>query len=258
MSNGDLNQTVSFRRRLRRTITPRAISPGPLLQQKGIAMKLSFSVTRHLFVITATIVGGCLMTAGCSRVRQFTASHSDSEPSIVTEIATDSASEWIETNAVNSTTSTQTHFIQTGYADSTVNPEVSAAFGHGATPVTQPSDHHSTSSPTLPKNKTLTTLQPGEDLGQLLKKTQGLVLVDFYADWCGPCRRQGKILHEMESFAAQNNARIVKVNIDKHRELASRYRVSSLPTLLAIKQGDLVNRRTGLADQTQIRSLLRM
>lgn len=197
------------------------------------------------------------MTAGCSKVRQFTAGHSQSEPSIVAEMATD-ASEWTDASEVDSTTSSQTHFIQTGYADSTSNPESPAASGQGVTSMTLPSYQSSTSSHTLPKTKTLTTLQPGEDLGQLLKNSQGLVLVDFYADWCGPCRRQGKILHEMESFAARNNARIVKVNVDKHRELASRYRVSSLPTLLAIKHGDLVKRRTGLADQAQIRSLLRM
>jgi thioredoxin len=81
-------------------------------------------------------------------------------------------------------------------------------------------------------------------------------LVDFYADWCGPCRKQGKILLDMERSASQNHAYIIKVNIDRHRQLADEFEVSSLPTLMLIKNGKVIDRQTGVADHQEIAALL--
>ncbi|MEP3479925.1 MAG: thioredoxin [Fuerstiella sp.] len=106
--------------------------------------------------------------------------------------------------------------------------------------------------------KSLTTLAKGESLDKKLKQAPGVVIVDFYADWCGPCRRQATILHSMESKAAENNATMIKVNIDQHRQLAQKYKVSSLPTLIVIKQGAEVSRQVGLANQAKITSLIQL
>jgi len=93
-------------------------------------------------------------------------------------------------------------------------------------------------------------------LDQLVQQTRGAVLVDFYADWCGPCRKQSGILHALEPFAQENNALIVKVNVDQRRDLAERFQVSGLPTLLLIKNGKTIHRQSGLADERQVSMLL--
>ena len=72
----------------------------------------------------------------------------------------------------------------------------------------------------------------------------GTVIVDFYADWCGPCRRQAPVL---ENVARQldSKARVYKVNIDESRDLASQYNVTSIPTILLFKDGKVVNSMVG-------------
>ena len=80
------------------------------------------------------------------------------------------------------------------------------------------------------------------------------VLVDFYADWCGPCRRLGPTLDKLARETP--NAKVVKVDIDKHPQLASKYRVSSIPTVMVFKDGSVVAQHTGLADQSTLEQLL--
>ena len=101
------------------------------------------------------------------------------------------------------------------------------------------------------------TLRAGEDLSELADGTSGVMLVDFYADWCGPCRKQSKVLHDVQEFASDHNAQIVKVNIDEHRDLAREYRVSSLPTLLTLKDGAVQDKKIGFADRDQVEAMLR-
>ena len=102
----------------------------------------------------------------------------------------------------------------------------------------------------------LTTLGPNDDLAELVAQASGVVLVDFYADWCGPCRTQGGILHEMELTASQHHASIIKVNVDQHRRLASALNVTSLPTLMLIKDGQIIERQSGVANHQRVAALL--
>lgn len=90
------------------------------------------------------------------------------------------------------------------------------------------------------------TLGAKESFQRVVQQAPGVVLVDFYADWCGPCKTQGKILHEMESTAAQHQATILKVNVDEHPELQEQFQVAALPTLLVLKDGKLLRRQKGL------------
>lgn len=106
--------------------------------------------------------------------------------------------------------------------------------------------------------KVLTTLAAGESLDSKLKNAPGIVIVDFYADWCGPCRRQGSILHSMEAEAVQNHATIIKVNIEQHRQLAAKYNVSSLPTLIAVKDGNVLRRQIGLINESKVAALMQL
>jgi len=112
-----------------------------------------------------------------------------------------------------------------------------------------------------PENQTLplaslVTLGPNDDFDDLVHNAPEVVLVDFYADWCGPCRKQGGILHEMEPVARQNGALILKVNVDQRRDIANKFQISSLPTLVLISNGKIIHRQSGLADEQRISSML--
>jgi thioredoxin 1 len=92
------------------------------------------------------------------------------------------------------------------------------------------------------------------NFGDIVLKSSVPVLVDFYADWCGPCQRLAPIL---EDLAAETpNARIVKVNVDQNPNLASEYGVSAIPSLKVFKNGTVVAEAAGLAPKRQLQSLL--
>jgi len=69
-----------------------------------------------------------------------------------------------------------------------------------------------------------------------------VVLVDFYADWCGPCRMMEPAV---ESVAAESDAAVVKVDVDVHQSLAAEYGVQGIPTLLVFADGELADRMVG-------------
>jgi thioredoxin 1 len=80
------------------------------------------------------------------------------------------------------------------------------------------------------------------------------VLVDFYADWCGPCRMLSPTLEELARETPQ--VKIVKVNIDESPSLAARYGVSSIPALISFRNGRPVAGRVGLVSKPQLQALL--
>lgn len=80
------------------------------------------------------------------------------------------------------------------------------------------------------------------------------VLVDFYADWCVPCQLQGKILDEVA--AELDGVRIVKVNIDESPELAQRFQVEHLPTLMIFQGGKPTAQQVGVASKEELKRAL--
>ena len=71
-----------------------------------------------------------------------------------------------------------------------------------------------------------------------------LVIVDFWATWCGPCRMISPLLDELEEEMA-DQITVVKVNVDDADEIAAQYRIMSIPTLLFIKNGQIVDKTVG-------------
>ena len=86
-------------------------------------------------------------------------------------------------------------------------------------------------------------------------KNEKLVLVDFYADWCGPCKMLSPII---DQIAEENtNIKVVKVNVDESQDLAMKYQVMSIPTLVIIQEGKEINRSVGLVDKSQIENMVK-
>lgn len=71
------------------------------------------------------------------------------------------------------------------------------------------------------------------------------VLVDFYADWCGPCKQQAPILKQLTDRVG-DKIRVVKINVDKAQQAAQQYQIRSIPTMLLFKGGKIVWRQSGL------------
>ena len=82
------------------------------------------------------------------------------------------------------------------------------------------------------------------DFNQLIQENKP-TLVDFFATWCGPCKMQAPILEQVKQSVG-DKANIIKVDIDRNAELANRYRVQSVPTLIIFQNGEPVWRASGL------------
>ncbi len=104
----------------------------------------------------------------------------------------------------------------------------------------------------------LKTLNPGESFDAAIQDASGVVLVDFFAEWCGPCKKQAVILHALEPEATEYGAAILKVDVDVHKDIAKKFGVSSLPTLIVFKNGEIIERQSGLTDRRSVERMLKM
>lgn len=78
-----------------------------------------------------------------------------------------------------------------------------------------------------------------------------LTVVDFFANWCGPCRKLGPILEEVSEELAEK-VKFAKIDTDENLDAAKKYQVSGLPTLLVFKDGEVVERMVGLMPKSSI------
>ena len=80
------------------------------------------------------------------------------------------------------------------------------------------------------------------------------VLIDFYADWCGPCKMMAPVIEEIAGEV--NDVKVGKLNIDNEMEIAQKYGVMSIPTLIVYREGEEVTRRVGVQSLDQLEVML--
>jgi len=94
-----------------------------------------------------------------------------------------------------------------------------------------------------------------KNFDEVLLATEGLVMVDFWAEWCGPCRAIAPVLEELAA-ASEGRVTLMKVNIDENHGLAVRYGIQSIPTILFFKEGAVVDRVLGAAPKAVLRDIV--
>jgi thioredoxin 1 len=82
------------------------------------------------------------------------------------------------------------------------------------------------------------------------------ILLDFYADWCGPCQMLAPVLHELAEEHA-DTFKVGKVNVDEQRALAQQFQVSSIPTLVVLKEGKAVAKSVGFRPKAEIAAMVK-
>ncbi|WP_430400478.1 thioredoxin [Flavobacterium sp.] len=90
---------------------------------------------------------------------------------------------------------------------------------------------------------------------EIINKEQ-LTLVDFYADWCGPCKSLAPILQEVK-LVLKDDVKIIKINVDQHQDLASEFMVRGVPTMLLFKKGQLLWRQSGVMSRNDLVKIIR-
>nr|WP_321451484.1 thioredoxin [uncultured Carboxylicivirga sp.] len=81
------------------------------------------------------------------------------------------------------------------------------------------------------------------------------VLVDFFAEWCGPCKVQAPILKEL-SQEMEGRVKIIKIDVDKNPEIAQRFQIRGVPTLAIFKDGNSVWRQSGVVDKSSLKTII--
>lgn len=95
------------------------------------------------------------------------------------------------------------------------------------------------------------------NFNQEVLETKGIVLVDFYADWCGPCRMLSPVIEDL-SKELDGKVKIFKVNVDKDEALSDNFNIFTIPALVVFKDGKEVSRATGYKTKEKILEMLKV
>ncbi|MFL5731005.1 MAG: thioredoxin [Cytophagaceae bacterium] len=89
----------------------------------------------------------------------------------------------------------------------------------------------------------------------LISNSEKPVLVDFYADWCGPCKAMAPIIEEVAG-SMQDKVKIIKINVDKNQGISGIYRIQGIPTFILFKKGKIVWRQSGMIGGAELKKML--
>ncbi|MBR2634510.1 MAG: thioredoxin [Clostridia bacterium] len=94
-----------------------------------------------------------------------------------------------------------------------------------------------------------------DQFDSFIRQAQKLTIVDFWASWCGPCRMIAPVLEELDR--EDDSILVCKVNVDENPELADRFGIEAIPTLLFFKNGELVKKKTGLYPKDALQLIIK-
>ena len=95
-----------------------------------------------------------------------------------------------------------------------------------------------------------------DNFDEEVRKTDKKVLVDFYADWCGPCKMMAPTIEKIEEEVSEY-AKVGKVNVDDSPEIAEEFGIMSIPTLLIFENGEVIHKHVGVTDKETLMSELK-
>ncbi len=95
-----------------------------------------------------------------------------------------------------------------------------------------------------------------ENFNQEVLESNKTVLIDFWASWCGPCKMLSPVVDEIAE-EVDDSIKVCKVNVDEERELAMQFQVRSIPTLVVLKNGKVVNQSVGVRPKSDILAMLK-
>ena len=93
-----------------------------------------------------------------------------------------------------------------------------------------------------------------ENFQKEVMESEKPVLVDFWASWCGPCRMVGPVLDQIEQEHPE--IKVCKINVDEQPELANQFNIMTIPTLMVVKNGEIVKRSSGAKPKAQILAMI--
>ena len=93
-----------------------------------------------------------------------------------------------------------------------------------------------------------------ENFDQEVMQSDKPVLVDFYADWCGPCKMMGPVVEELAGEVS--GVKVCKINIDEEMAVAQKYGVMSIPTFIAFKNGEIAGKQVGAVPKSKLQELI--
>jgi thioredoxin 1 len=96
-------------------------------------------------------------------------------------------------------------------------------------------------------------IESKEEYSEVLNSNE-YVFVDFYADWCGPCKMVGPVVEKLSQ--SNTDVHFVKVNVDHVPEVAQMYGIMSIPTLIVLKNGEPVSKQVGFASESDLQELI--
>ena len=88
-----------------------------------------------------------------------------------------------------------------------------------------------------------------------ITNTDKLVLIDFFATWCGPCKMLAPVISEI-SNKYSNTVKVCKVNVDENQDLALKYNISSVPTIIFLKNGEIVKISVGFYSKSELENII--